>query len=228
MTHSCSRRMALPARCFRAGGTKSRYVDAPSDDVMHYGRSQGKVWAATLAILVLLTGCAETRHNPAHDVTFNVEPRMGCTLAVGIHEYAMHLSDEELGRLVKAGMETELRGEPASTSGLSCPNHSPIPIVWHVDGRPGRQPSTVVDVELFESDHEPVSAYSLICGPNDPYIKNAISDAVRTLTYRVLNQHPTPNSPLHADADGPGLTSIAAPEYSTARSKQRGQMSPEP
>jgi hypothetical protein len=213
MTHGCSAKTTLPARYCRAGGTKSRYVDALRDNVLLCGQAPGKVWATTLAIFVLLTGCAETRHTPAHEITFNVEPSTGCTLAVGIHEYAMHLNDAELGRLVKTGMETELRGEPASTSGLSCPNHSPIPIVWHVDGRSGRQPSTVVDVEMFESDHTPVSAYSLICGPNDPYIKYAISDAVRTLTYRVLSGSSRLNSPLHANAEGPGPIGISAPEY---------------
>ena len=199
------------------------------DNVPRCVRSPTNVWATALSIFALLTGCAETRHTPAHEITFNVEPTTGCTLAVGIHEYAIHLSNAELGRLVKAGMETELRGERASASGLSCPNHSPIPVVWHVDGRLGRQPSTVVNVEMFESDHAPVSAYSLICGPDDPYIKNAISDAVRTLTYRVINvstQHPVPNPPLPGDAGGPGLTGTSAPEYSTARSTQSGKMIP--
>jgi hypothetical protein len=138
-------------------------------------------WAVTVAILLFVTSCGAPSRTPLPPIAFKIEAPAGCTVAVRVYSYGMHLSDATLERLVKVEMGRQLGSAPS----LSCPDQAPISVVWRVSARAGRPSRTFVGVELSCSDSKPSSAYSLTAGADDPLITSALINAVRILTRRI-------------------------------------------
>lgn len=96
------------------------------------------------------------------------------------------LTDTELRRLVKYGMEREIGRKPEANVGLSHSCTAPTSMVWHLSGRPGRPPKTFVGIELFEGSTQTRAAYTLMSAPDDPLVKSELIRSISRLTYRVL------------------------------------------
>jgi hypothetical protein len=142
---------------------------------------------AALAILFILSGCGGAGRALPPPLAFKVEADPGCILAVSVYSYGMHLSDAELGRLVKKGMERQLGRELKGAPELTCPDQAPVFVAWRVRNQGGRPSKTFVGVEFSRDGGKPSFAFLLIAGPDEPLIKSALIAAVNVLTRRISN-----------------------------------------